>query len=66
MKSTLILTAALLAASPAFAENDHREAKRLLEAKEILPLESITQKSLDLYPGGRIIATDFDDNFTRY
>lgn len=56
----------LAGTSVAFAGDDSREAKRLLEAKEILPLESIMKKSAELYPGGRVIETEFDDDFTRF
>ncbi|MGH8728491.1 MAG: PepSY domain-containing protein [Burkholderiales bacterium] len=64
--STTFFAAALLAAAPAFADDDSKEAKRLLEAKEILPLENIIKKSAELYPGGRVIETELDDGFNRH
>jgi uncharacterized membrane protein YkoI len=59
----------LLSAGPALADDDQRKAKRLHDAGTILPLEAILQKSAELYPGSRVIETDFDDDdddFNRY
>ena len=36
---------------PAFADNDHEEARRLLESGDILSLESVLQKARAIQPG---------------
>lgn len=56
----------LLLAGPAVADEDSKHAKRLQDAGTILPLETIIKKTTELYPGGRVVETDFDDDFNRH
>lgn len=56
----------LLTGGSVLADDDLREAKRLQDAGTILPLETILKKTAELYPGGRVMETDFDDAFNRY
>ncbi|MGH8728492.1 MAG: PepSY domain-containing protein [Burkholderiales bacterium] len=65
----LVSAAALALAAGAFAvadDDDHKKVRRLLDAGEILPLETILEKSLALYPGSRVIETEFEDDSDRY
>lgn len=63
---TPLVAGALLAVSPASADDDHKKARRLLDAGKILPLETILNKTSELHPGGRVIETEFEEEWNRY
>lgn len=65
LASGAALTLALTSAGVA-DDDDHEKARRLLNAGEILPLEAIQKKSAELYPGGRVIETEFDEESGGY
>ena len=52
----LTLAAAILAWTPAFADNDHDRARKALEAGEILPLREILARAEKAFPGQMIEA----------
>lgn len=60
--STLVL---LLVANTALASGDHESARRLSEAGEILPLETILEKAQQHQPG-RILEVEFEEYRGQY
>ena len=55
----------LLAAAPGFADEDHEAARRLKQAREILPLEQILDKAGTTHPG-RILEVELEREEGRY
>jgi uncharacterized membrane protein YkoI len=55
----------LVSAGVALAQSDSQEAKNPPRANAVLPLETIMQKSIELYPGGRVVEAELDDDFIR-
>jgi len=49
---------------PAFADNDHEEARRLLESGDILSLESVLQKARAIQPG-KILEVELETEKTQ-
>jgi uncharacterized membrane protein YkoI len=52
-------------AFPAMADNDHDEARRLQQAGDILPLETIIKKAQAIHPG-RILEAELESEHGHY
>lgn len=69
MKKRLLLTGIpallLLVGNTALASADHETARRLSEAGEILPLETILQRAQQHQPG-RVLEVEFDKKRGQY
>lgn len=59
MLFTLIMVQLLTGVIPAIADDDHLEARRLVESGEVLPLQSILDKYRADYPG-RVIEVELE------
>jgi len=55
----------LLVGNAAVASDDHETARRLSEAGEILPLETILEHAQQLQPG-RVIEVEFEQDHRQY
>lgn len=55
----------LLLATPGFSDEDHKEARRLKELGEILPLEQILESAKIEQPG-RVISVEMEDEDGRH
>lgn len=69
MKKRLLLSAIpvllLLIGNTAFGRDDHETARRLSEAGEILPLESILERAQQ-HQSGRVLEVEFDKDRGQY
>jgi len=67
MKKPLLFGAILLllVGNAAFGNDDHEAARRLSEAGEILPLETILQRAQQHQPG-RVLEVEFDNDRGQY
>jgi uncharacterized membrane protein YkoI len=61
-----LIIAALVFGAAAYADDDHKKARRLLDAGKILPLETILDKTSELHPAARVIETEFEEKWNRY
>lgn len=59
--SAAVMILLLLTGGQTWADADHEEVRRLLDAGEILPLETILEKTSELYPDSRVIETEFEE-----
>ena len=62
---SLVLSTALLAGIQAMASDDHDEARRLQQAGDILPLETIIEKAQAIHPG-RILEVELETKGGRH
>jgi uncharacterized membrane protein YkoI len=51
--------------TPAMASDDHDEARRLQQAGDILPLETIIEKAQAIHPG-RLLEVELESEHDRY
>lgn len=63
--ATLLWAVGICAALPA-TERSHDEIKRLRDAGEILPLETIISRHQRQHPGGRLLEVELEYEHSRY